>query len=281
MQALYTSGSRSRYLGTALLALLLIGIAAYALVGLDRERRHTQQLAASNQFLNDSLHQMRSELQLMTERLNSLPAQPPPAAPAPARTVVVQPSTRVAAARPAARTRVADPRWQQMQTRLTDQQKEIADTRQDLDRARQDLEDKMNSTRDDLSGSIARNHDELTALAKHGQRNYFEFQLDKSKQFHQVGPLSISVRKVDFKRKYYDLVMIVDDRQLEKKHVNLYEPVLLTLSDRPQPIEMVVNQIDRDQIKGYVSESKFKNSELTGTAGTVGAASDAKGLQRR
>lgn len=267
--------------GAALLALLLIGTSAYALLGMQRERRHAEQLTASNQVLNESLRQLRSELQTMSDKLNKLAAEPPPAAPAPEPRVVHPPRQRASAARTAVRVGVADPRWQQMQTRLAEQQKEIATTRLELDQARQDLEGKLSSTRDDLSGSIARNHDELAALEKRGQRNYYEFQLDKSKQFHQVGPLSLSVRKVDLKHKHYDLVMIVDDRQLEKKQINLYEPVLLTLTDRPQPIEMVVNEINAGQIKGYVSAPKFKNSELANAANTVGSANDARGLQRR
>lgn len=283
MQVVDTSTPRGRVLGggAALLALLLIGTSAYALIGMGREQRHAQQLTASNQVLNESLRQLRSELQAMSDRLSKLAAEPPPAASAPESRVVTQPRPRASAARTAVRVGVADPRWQQMQTRLSEQQKEIANTRQELDHARQDLEGKLNSTRDDLSGSIARNHDELAALEKRGQRNYYEFQLDKSKQFHQVGPLSLSVRKVDFKHKHYDLVMIVDDRQLEKKQINLYEPVLLTLTDRPQPIEMVVNEINANQIKGYVSAPKFKSSELANAASTVGSANDAKGLQRR
>ena len=59
----------------------------------------------------------------------------------------------------------------------------------------------------------------------------------------------------------------MDDRQLEKKHVNLYEPLMFTLADRPQPVELVVNQINKDQVKGYVSEPKYKKSEL-GVAST-------------
>ena len=279
------SSPRGRVLGggLVLLVLLLIGTSAYAIVDLTREHRHAQELTVANQGLNDSLVQLRSQLQSVSARLNSLTTTPPPippAATAPATRVPTQKRRRAAVAPSVVRTTVADPRWQQMQGRLADQQKEIASTRQELARARQDLEQKLGSTRDDLSGSIARTHDELTALEKRGQRNYYEFRLDKSKQFHPVGSLSLSVRKVDFKHKYYDLVMVVDDRQLEKKHVNLYEPLLLTLTDRPQPIELVVNEIDNNQVKGYVSEPKYKSAELAGTSGTA-SGNDAGRLQRR
>jgi len=59
--------------------------------------------------------------------------------------------------------------------------------------------------------------------------------------FHAEGPIRLSLRKVNAKEGYYDLVLVVGDRQLEKKHVNLYEPLMFTLSDRPQPVELVVN----------------------------------------
>jgi hypothetical protein len=165
-----------------------------------------------------------------------------------------------------------------MQARLTDQDQRIASTRDEVAKSRQDLEDKLTTAHDELNGSIAKNHDELVALQKLGERNYYEFDLDKSKQFQHVGPLSLSLRKANSKRLYYDLVLMVDDRQLEKKHANLYEPLMFSLADRPEPIQVVVNQIDKNKIKGYISEPKYKRSDL---ASSASAATDAKVLQRR
>jgi hypothetical protein len=56
--------------------------------------------------------------------------------------------------------------------------------------------------------------------------------------------------------------MFVDDNQMQKKSVNLYEPVWINIEDRPQPVQLVVNQIGKDQIQGYISEPKYKKSEL-------------------
>ena len=150
-------------------------------------------------------------------------------------------------------------------------------TREDLNKTRDDLQGKLDSTRDDLSGSlastrnelsgsIARTHDDLVALQKRGERNYYEFQITRSKDFHRVGPISLSLRKANTKRKSYDLALSVDDNQLQKKSVNLFEPVWINLEDRPQPLQLVVNQITKDQIQGYVSEPKYKRSELGDTA---------------
>jgi len=213
-----------------------------------RERQQTRDLAATNQSLSTSLTQVQTELQSVTDRLNGLSA--PRSVPPSAKEARSQPTpkARVAAAKrvPAAKTK-DDPRWEQFQNQLSDQQQQLASTREEL-------EGKVDSTRDELSGSIARTHDELVALEKRGERNYYEFKLGKSKKFQRVGPLSVELRRANVKRKSYDVTMLVDDNQLQKKSVNLFEPVWINLADRPQPLELVVNKIDKDQIRGYVSE---------------------------
>jgi hypothetical protein len=133
------------------------------------------------------------------------------------------------------------------------------------------LESNLNSTRDDLNGSIARNHDELVALERKGERNFYEFNLQKSKQFQREGPLSISLRKSNDKHKYCDLVMIVNDSEVSKKHVNLYEPVLFYPEGYSQPLQLVINSIGKDAARGYVSEPKYKSSELATSASPSGA----------
>ncbi len=159
-----------------------------------------------------------------------------------------------------------DPRFNQIQGRLSDQEKQIATAKEDLDKTRQDLQGNLDSTRDELSGSIARTHDELVALQRRGESDYFEFTLDKSKQFHRVGPVSVSLRKANVKRKSYDITLLVDDIQIQKKSVNLFEPVWVNLGDHSRPLELVVNKIDKDHIQGYVSEPKYKQSELNANA---------------
>jgi hypothetical protein len=150
----------------------------------------------------------------------------------------------------------------QLQTQVAEQQKQLDSSREDLNRTREDLEGKVNSTRDELSGSIALTHDQVVDLQKRGERNYFEFTLGKAKDFRRVGPFSVSLRKINFKRKSYDLAMIVDDIQLQKKNVNLYEPVWIRVGTQPQPAELVVNQINKDQIQGYISEPRYKQSAV-------------------
>jgi hypothetical protein len=106
----------------------------------------------------------------------------------------------------------------------------------------------------------------VVALQRRGERNIYEFKLTKSKDLHRVGPLSVSLRSTSTRHKTYDLAMVVDDNSLNKKHVNLYEPVWITLTDRAQPVQLVVNHVGKDEIEGYVSEPKYRNSELSAKA---------------
>jgi hypothetical protein len=154
----------------------------------------------------------------------------------------------------------------QVQSQLARQQKQLKDTQDQLAAAKSDLEGKLGSTRDELNGSIARTHEELVGLEKRGERKYYEFDLSKSKDFQREGPIQISLRKADSKHQSYDLMMLVDDHQLSKKKVDLYEPIWLHQNDQPQPVQIVVNKIEKNSIHGYVSAPRYRESDLASNA---------------
>src|SRR5262249_40637739 len=99
-------------------------------------------------------------------------------------------------------------------------------------------------------------------LQKRGERSYIEFDLSKTKQFKRTGPISISLRKANTKHQFADLQLMVDDRNLSQKHVNLYQPAMFYQPDSPQPIEIVITDIPKDHIHAYVSAPKYRQSEL-------------------
>ena len=285
-----TSSAPARWVWPALLA--LCALAAASVFYTVKEHRQTRELAASNQVLSTTLGELQSQLQAVSQKLNALtvPKQAPVsvnAPTAPQRTVSTKRRHKAAPHRLVARRRpVDDPRWNQVRSQLSEHEKQLASTREEVEKTRADLQGKLSSTRDELSGklsstrdelngSIARTHGELVMLQKRGERNYYEFHLDKTKGFQRVGPVSVSLRKVNFKRKSYNLAMIVDDAELNKKSINLYEPVWITLSDRPQPLELVVNRINKNQVDGYVSEPKYKKSELTASTAAAEKAQEA------
>jgi len=218
-------------------------------------------LKQQDQAMNSAQLQMRSQIDALTAKVSELAAPPPVPATAPA-------NSGAAAGKSAVRHGASgsasgrDPRFQQLRTQLAEQQKELKQTQDDLAAARSDLEGKLGTTRDELNGSIAKTHEELVALEKRGERLFYEFDVSKSKSFQREGPIQISLRKADRKHQSYDLMLLVDDHELSKKKVDLYEPIWLHRGDMPQPIQVVVNQIDKDRIHGYVSAPRYKESEL-------------------
>lgn len=106
------------------------------------------------------------------------------------------------------------------------------------------------------SGLIATNANELQALRRLGERNYIEFKLGKSKQPQRVGDITLLLKKTDPKRNRYTVDVNADDKLTEKKDKNINEPVQFYTSKAKQPYELVVNQVNKDQIVGYLSTPK-------------------------
>ena len=261
----------------ALVVLLLVaGIAAgYGWV----QHTASRQWALERAELRASLAQAQSQADALASKVSALSAaesqeeaalaqaqaQAVKSTPAPPRTNA---APRRATHRPISRSAPPDdPRWKQVQTQLSDQQKaleesqkEIADTQARLAQTKSDLEGNLQSARTELGADIARNHTELVALEKKGERNYYEFSLEKSPAFHPTGPISIALRKADAKHEYCDLQMVVDDKEMTRKHINLYESVTLYPEGYSQALEVVINHIDKDAVRGYVSEPKVKQA---------------------
>ncbi len=215
------------------------------------------QLTGKQEQMTATVGQLQGQIESLTGKLNEVTTAQQAAAAAAAQANT--PAKQAAGKRSA----VESKRLKELQARMEDQQKQLKATQDDVAKTRSDLEGNLSATRDDLNGSIARTHEELVVLQKRGERNYVEFNLPKSKQFQRYGPLMLSLRKADTKHKSFDLAMIVDDNQLSKKKVNLYEPIWIHRTDDPQPVQVVINKIDRDRVSGYVSAPKYRNSELT------------------
>jgi flagellar biosynthesis chaperone FliJ len=224
------------------------------------------QLTSQNQEMTSAMNEMHSKVDTLNAKMNDVSSQAAAAVTA----LQQQAATQNGGKGVSAKQRAASSRQlKQLQAALTDQQKELKDTQDQIAKNRTDLEGALSSTKDELNGSIATTHEELVALQKRGERNYFEFDITKSKSFQREGPLSLSLRKADTKNKSYDIAMIVDDNQLTKKKINLYEPVWIHRTDDPQPVQIVVNKIGKNSVHGYVSAPKYRNSELSSTLQNV------------
>jgi DNA anti-recombination protein RmuC len=134
---------------------------------------------------------------------------------------------------------------------------EVAATRTELDKTISDLR-RMTGDMGVMSGLIATNSTELDALKKLGERDYFEFTIVKSAPVQKVGGVQLALKKADTKRNRFTVDVVADDRRVEKKDKGLNEPVQFYTSQARQPFELVVNEIAKDKITGYISVPKVK-----------------------
>jgi hypothetical protein len=149
---------------------------------------------------------------------------------------------------------------------------EVGNVKTDVAKNRADTEKlvaDMKSARGDLgvqSGLIATNGKELAALRELGERNYTEFKIARTKTPQRVGDLAIRLTKADPKHQQYSIFVTADDKTVEKKDKTVNEPVQFLLARATQPYELVVNDIKKDMIIGYVSSPKVQQPRGASTA---------------
>jgi DNA repair exonuclease SbcCD ATPase subunit len=142
-------------------------------------------------------------------------------------------------------------------TDVTGAKKDIEATKTDLEATKSKL-DRATGDMGVMSGLIARNHDDLEELKRKGDRNYFEFTLQKSKTPQRVGPVQMALNKTDQKKSQYTMTVLADDKSIQKKDKTAGEPVQFYVkgSAKLAPYEIVVFDVGKNQISGYLATPK-------------------------
>lgn len=113
---------------------------------------------------------------------------------------------------------------------------------------------------DDHASLIATNGKELQALKELGERNYSEFTISKSKKPTRVADVMVELKKADAKHNKFTITITADDKTVEKKDRNINEPIQFYTSKARQPDEIVVNQVRKDTIVGYLATPKVQTA---------------------
>jgi hypothetical protein len=208
--------------------LALVGLVIYSV----HQRNVAGALAQQTAQMSAALNDQHTQMDALNSKLNTMLSAQQQAAEQQAQRIASQ--KRQAGHVSVARRKADDARWKKMQEALEETNKKIGDTQTDL-----------TSAKNELGSSIARTHDELVVLQRKGERSYFEFDLNKSKQFSKAGPVGVSLRKANTKHDYADLELTVDDARVQQKHLNLYQPVMFYAGDNGAPLEIVINSICR------------------------------------
>ena len=129
----------------------------------------------------------------------------------------------------------------------------------DVNGVKTDLENTKNglsSTRDEFGTLIAKNHDQIEELRRLGERDYYEFTLAGKGKKSKIGSMTAELRDTNVKKNQFTMALYVDDMRLEKKNRAVDEPIYFYTRGTRTPLELVVNQVSKDKITGYLSVPK-------------------------
>jgi hypothetical protein len=150
-------------------------------------------------------------------------------------------------------------------TKLNDVSTDVGTVKTDVAHTKSELETTIASLRrvsgdvDSQGSLIATNGKELAALRALGERNYFEFTIAKAKQPQKVSDITILLKKTDPKKHTYSIIVTADDKAVPKENRGINEPVQFLTLKAKQPYEIVVNEVRKDTIVGYLSTPKVQN----------------------
>jgi hypothetical protein len=153
----------------------------------------------------------------------------------------------------------ADSQFSQVDTQVTAVKGDVASTKSELEKTVADLK-RATGEIDGHSVLIATNQKELSALQALGERNYVQFTINKSKTPQKVGDVMVLLKHTDPKKNRYTIDLTADDKTTEKKDRGINEPLQFMTSKAKQPYELVVNDVKKDAIVGYLSIPKVLNT---------------------
>jgi len=122
-----------------------------------------------------------------------------------------------------------------------------------------DLDATKNSiqmARSEMGTLIARNHDEIDQLRRMGQRDYFEFTVQRKAGATKVGAIRIELKDTNLKKNRYTINVLADDNSFEKKDRSVNEPIFFYTGGTRSALELVVNKVTKTTATGYLSVPK-------------------------
>jgi hypothetical protein len=156
-------------------------------------------------------------------------------------------------------TEAANTKLGEVSTEVGAVKSEVSSTKAELDKTIQNLK-RVQGDLGEQGSLIATNGKELQALRLLGERNYFEFKMAKAKAPMKVGDISMLLKKADPKKNRFTVEVIADDKNVEKRDRTVNEPIQFLTSKARQPYEIVVNEVKKDYIAGYLATPKVSNN---------------------
>jgi chromosome segregation ATPase len=144
--------------------------------------------------------------------------------------------------------------------RLNGISSEVGGVRETLASVRADATrniDELQHARGDVSelkNGVATNSRQIETLREVGDKQIVEFNLTKSAGLQRVGDIQVKLNRTDEKHNTFTLEIAADDKVVEKRDRTINEPVEFFVSSKAsQPYELVVNQVGKNTVKGYLA----------------------------
>lgn len=261
------SGLLVGVLAVAVLCALAGLVWSYTLAGrLTKAEAQVESAQQNNQKLQTALNQTNARLQVTTETLGQSLG-------------MTQKQLEAKAEELLSRQEADAQRLEQQQRQIKSVSNDVSGVKSDVGGVKTDLtatktklqgdEDQMQKMQGDMglqSGLIATNGKELDVLKHMGDRNYYEFTLGKN-QKKAVATVALELKKADPKHSKFTLVVYADDKEIQKKDRNLDEPIQFYTGKDHMLYELVVNDIDKNQVKGYIATPKNAPVPVTPSSG--------------
>jgi small-conductance mechanosensitive channel len=139
----------------------------------------------------------------------------------------------------------------------------------DVTGVKTDLDATKNSiqmARSEMGTLIARNHDEIDQLRRMGQRDYFEFTVQRKAGATKVGAIQIELKDTNTKKNRYTINVLADDNSFEKKDRSVNEPIFFYTGGNRTALELVINKVTKTAATGYLSSPKSAGAASASTA---------------
>jgi len=245
--------------GVLIAALVVLGYAGYSTQtrmsqDLGEQQKQNKVLIAQLDQANSRIADLKSQMEITTQRVGLTQSE---LARAKSRAEAIRQEQQTSDQKLTAQLRESEEKIVAVATEVGGAKKDIETTKTDLEATKGKLERSLGDM-NVMSGLIARNHDDLDDLRRRGDRNYYEFTLQRSKNAQRVGPVQMVLNRTEPKKAKYTLTVVADDRTIEKKDKTSGEPVQFYVkgSSRMAPYEIVVFDVGKNQITGYLATPK-------------------------
>jgi len=256
-----TSTGTPRWVGLAVgilggISLVSLGLGWSAINQAKSAEQSTQaSLKQANDALNQRLaksdetnQQLQSDLKVVTDKLNLTQDQ----------LVAARKQTKATAAG-------FDQKLTGVKTDLTNQiatkanAEDLNKLNGDVTGVKSDLDAQKNNlqmARSEMGTLIARNHDEIDQLRRMGQRDYFEFTVQRKAGAQKIGSVQVELKDTNTKKNQFTINVLADDKNFEKKNRSVNEPIFFYTGGSRAALELVVNKVTKTSASGYLSVPK-------------------------